>query len=130
MLQCHVLRHYGGRLALLAVWLQLALFFGHIHPEDIFPFGHPVVQGHGVAAITNVHDNVPLVPLPPVGGNGIDVTCAICANMALAAALVMPDPVRLPLPLEGAVAPLRQGGGFVLTAAPFLLFQTRAPPSV
>ena len=130
MLQCHFLRHYGGRLALLAVWLQLALFFGHIHPDDIFPFGHPVVQGHGVAAIANVRDNVPLVPLLPVGGNGIDVTCAICANMALAAALVMPDPVRLPLPLDVAAVPLRQGDSFVLTAAPFLLFQTRAPPSV
>ncbi len=130
MLQCHFLRHYGGRLALLAVLLQLALFFGHIHPDSIFLFGHPVAQGQRVAAVANVRDNVPLVPLPPVGGNGIDVTCAICANMALAAALVMPDPVRLPLPCDGAVVPLRQGDGFVLTAAPFLLFQTRAPPSV
>jgi hypothetical protein len=130
MLQRHYLRHYGGRLALLAVWLQLAFFFGHIHPGDIFPFGHPVVQGQGITAITNVHDNVPLVPLPPVGGKGIDATCAICANMALAAALVMPASVRLPLPLDRAVALLREGDGFVLTAAPFLLFQTRAPPSV
>jgi hypothetical protein len=130
MLQCHRLRHYGGRLALLAVWLQLALIFGHIHPEDIFPYGHSVAQGHGVATIANVRDNVPLVPMPPVGGNGINVTCAICANMALAAALVMPDPVRLPLPLDVAVVRLRQGDGFILTAAPFLLFQTRAPPSV
>jgi len=130
MLQCHFLRHYGGRLALLAVWLQLALLFGHIHPADIFPFGHPVAQGQDVAAIANARDNAPLVPLPPVGGKGIDLTCAICANMALSAALVMPDPVRLPLPLDVAVVPLRQSDGFVLTAAPFLLFQTRAPPSV
>jgi hypothetical protein len=130
MLQCHFLRHYGGRLALLAVWLQLALVFGHIHPADIFPFGHPVAQDHGIAAIANVPDNVPLVPIPPVGGNGIDVTCAICANMALAAALVIPDPARLPLPLDVAVVSLRQGDGFVLIAAPFLLFETRAPPSV
>ena len=130
MLQCHFLRHYGGRLALLAVLLQLALFFGHIHPGDIFPFGHPVAQGHGVAAIANADDNVPLVPLPPIGSNDIDLTCAICANMALASALVMPDPVRLPLPLDVAGVPLLRSDGFVLTAAPFLLFQTRAPPSV
>jgi hypothetical protein len=130
MLQRRFLRHYGERLALLAVLLQVALSFGHIHAYGIFPFGHPVAQGHGVAAISNVRDTMPLVPLPPIGGNGIDVTCAICANMALAAALVMPDPVGLPLPLDMAAAQLWQGDGVVLTAAPFLLFQTRAPPSV
>jgi hypothetical protein len=130
MLQRRFLRHYGGRLALLAVWLQLALSFGHIHPGDIFYFGHPVTQGHAVTAIANPRDGAPPTPLQPGSGDAIDLTCAICANVALAAALVVPDPVRLPLPLDAVVASVLQDDGFILTAAPFLLFQTRAPPTV
>jgi hypothetical protein len=130
MLQRRFLRHYGGRLALFAVWLQLALSFGHIHPGDIFPFGHPVAQGHAVTSVANAGDGAPLTPLRPAGGDVIDLTCAICASMALAAALVVPDPVRLPLPLDAVVASVLQDDGFILTAAPFLLFQTRAPPTV
>ena len=130
MLQRRFLRHYGGRLALLAVWLQLALSFGHIHPGDIFPFGHPVAQGHAVTAVANPRDHAPPAPMLPGSGDAIDLTCAICANMALASTLVMPDPVRLPVPVAVLVASTRARDGFVLTAAPFLLFQTRAPPTV
>lgn len=128
MLQHRILRRFGGRLALAAIWLQLAFSFGHIHPGDIFPYGHAVFQGHGITVVAPARGRLPPIPSQPDTGNAVDVTCAICASMAMVATLVLPEPVRLPLPLGSVVAPVRRGDRFVLTPRPYLLFRTRAPP--
>ena len=127
MLQSLFLRRFAGRLALLAVWLQLALSFGHIHPWDIFPFGHPVVQGVGSSQVVADHRG----PLAPWSDSAAaDQACAICANMAMAGSLVLPDPVKLPLPVYAVGQAVEFGSALALTSPAFLLFQTRAPPSV
>jgi hypothetical protein len=126
MLRLRSLRGWGGRIALLALWLQLGLAFGHIHPDDIYgPLGHPVIADHGV---TEIVPHGPATPLGPFAPPLADQFCPICANMALAASLVMPPAVRLPpapaIAMPAAVRPTPP----LLVAAPHLLFQTRAPP--
>jgi hypothetical protein len=127
MLQRRSLRHSGGRLALFAVFLQLVLSFGHIHPSDIFPFGHAVAQGQGVAQfVASDQDS------SPAGQNETGAAgqaCAICANMALAASLVLPDPVGVAPPNSTVRMAVAVHVTLLIAAAPHLLFQTRAPPS-
>lgn len=126
MLQRRFMQRLGGRLGLLALWLQLALSFGHIHPSDIFPFGHPVAQGYGAAELT-----APSGPAPAAPGQSTKLhqDCAICANMALAGSLVPAEPPALPPPSLSRAASARGDRALDLAAPAYLLFQTRAPPS-
>lgn len=127
MLQRRSVRQVGSRLALFAVFLQLVLSLGHIHPSNIYPFGHPVVQGYGVEQVI-----APQSGPPPAGQNDAgpaEQACAICANMALVASSVLPDPVSVVPPSSTAVAPVAAHTTFLISAAAHLLFQTRAPPS-
>ncbi len=130
MLQRRSVRQIGARLALLAVWLQLALTLGHIHPWDIYRFGHPIAHGNGAAELLADHNTTP-IPLSPLTSDAAaDLACSICANMALAASVVLPDPVKLSLPPVSPSRWLDPVVSFSLTPAAFLLFQTRAPPLV
>ena len=129
MLRRRSFQYVGARLALLAVWLQVVLALGHIHPWDIYLYGHPVVQGFGLTEVVADPQATP-VPFAPLQANlEADASCPICANMALAGSLVLPELVRLPPP------PALAGHAAVsVIAAPpparkFLLFQTRAPPA-
>jgi len=121
MLRLRTLRGWGGRIALLAMWLQLGLGFGHIHPSDIYgPLGHPVVVDHGL---------VQAAPQPPAAPEPLaDLACPICATMALAASLVLPAPPLLPLPTSIAAPAASFAAPPLLVAAPYLLFAIRAPP--
>jgi hypothetical protein len=126
MLQRRSLRYSGGRLALFAVFLQLVLSFGHIHPSDIFPFGHAVAQGQGVAQLVTADHGSP-AGQNETGAGG--EACAICANMALAASLVLPDPIGIAPPAAAIPTRVAAPVALLIAAAPHLLFQTRAPPS-
>jgi hypothetical protein len=127
MLRRRSLRHAGGRLALLAVLLQFALSFAHIHPSDIFPYGHPVAQGLGVDQIVAPQPGSSPVQRDRTGPS--DQACAICANMALAASIVLPNPVGLPPPPALPSRTHDRAAPIPPLAAEFLLFQTRAPPT-
>ncbi len=129
MLQRLALRDWGARFALLAVWLQLALSFGHVHPQDVYgPLGHAVVQGHGVTAVSAP---VPSGQNPSGGLAGIaEDACAICESIALLSTAALPDPVRLPPPPPAAITSIREIADLAIAPAPFSLFQTRAPPAV
>ena len=129
MLQARWLRRFGGRIALLAFWLQLGLSFGHIHPSDIYRFGHPVAASHGLSELAVVPMRGPATPIPAFPDTTIDVTCAICIATALTASAVPSEPPRLsPLVASGRAPPARDIA-FVLVPRPFLSFQTRAPPA-
>jgi len=130
MLQRRSVRQMGARLALLAVWLQLALTLGHIHPWDIYRYGHPIARGVGAADLLADRPTTPM-PLSPLSSDAAaDLACSICANMALAGSVALPDPDRLSLPPLSPSRWLDPVVSFSLTPAEFLLFQTRAPPLV
>ncbi|SRR5579885_1049846 len=126
MLQRRFLHRFGGRFGLLALWLQLALSFGHIHADEVFRYGHPVGHGVGAAEIATPGNDAPAMPEPVAA---LHLDCAICANMALASALLPALPPALPTP--GIAGSATDGGDCALDLAspPHLLFQTRAPPA-
>jgi hypothetical protein len=127
MLQLLSLRRVGGRLALLAVWLQLILTLGHVDPADIYGYGHPVVSGHGVTQVETAPRT--LVPLPSLSlTETADINCPLCASIALLASATLPDPIA-PLPPAGVVLrTARRAAAEPAPPAEFLLFETRAPP--
>ncbi len=129
MLQNLGFRRWGGRIALLAVWIQFALSFGHMHPEDVFGrLGHAVVQGEHATQVT-VDRQVPVPALPGNQNPAADPDgCAICSAVHLTSTTLLPDAVLLPVPTETRLARHSAYVAFVLTSAPFLLFRTRAPP--
>jgi|HubBroStandDraft_1064217.scaffolds.fasta_scaffold28817_2 hypothetical protein len=111
-------------LALFALWLQLALSFGHYHAEDFAGLGAPSTADVVHAA------PLPSSPFNPLSEGVAHEACAICASMALADSLVLPDPVRVATrPLRGWRS-LATPEAFVLAGTPHRLFQTRAPPVV
>jgi hypothetical protein len=114
----------GTWLALAAMVLQLVLSFGHMHPEDFFP---PAGPGAKILAAAD-SGAAPQVPAKPAPGDAAHDDCAICANMQMAAALLLPDPVLLLPPADFGMAAPRVTIALLLTAPPHLLFQTRAPP--
>lgn len=125
------LRRGGGWLALASLALQLVLSFGHVHASDIFgPLGRLIVQGHARTILTADHRQGPSGSQDPADDDAVEGACAICASMALAASLVLPDPVRLPLPSGAAEQAELPGDRLVLRPVLFRLFQSRAPPAV
>jgi len=127
MLQRRSLRRTGGRLALFAVFLQLVLSLGHIHPTDIYRLGHPVTQGSGGEQIVALQSDPSPAGQKETGAAA--QACAICANMAMAASLVLPEPIIVGPTISTAHAAVASPAALLIAAAPHLLFQTRAPPS-
>jgi hypothetical protein len=111
-------------LALFALWLQLALSFGHFHAEDFAGLGTP-----GAPALAR-STPLPVSPLDPFSDGVAHEACAICASMALAECLLLPDPVPLAMPPLHRHSSLAMPGAFVVVGTRHRLFQTRAPPSV
>jgi hypothetical protein len=128
MLRHRLLRASGGWLALFAVWLQLALSFGHLDPGQ-FSGRRDDGAGPGRAAFQLTSDRrSPADPQQQDQGNGADATCAICASMALVGASVLPEPVTLPVPVGWiGTAPIIDASARPV-AVRFNLFRTRAPP--
>ncbi len=120
MIQRLSLRHFGGWLALAAVTLQLALSYGHIHSE--------LLAKHAPTGIELSRNQAPSPAAP--SGDPADKACEICATMALAGALLFPDPVLLPVPAETDIAVAAVATEFTLQANPYVLYRTRAPPLV
>jgi hypothetical protein len=128
LLRSGKLRFWGGRLAVFAFWLQLAMSTGHMHPEDVLGRApHPTSQGQSVEAVWPDRD-APSSADPHAGLDGDG--CAICAAMHMVAAAVPPLPFELRVPLipVGALAP--SGARQPPAATSFRLFQSRAPPLV
>lgn len=114
-------------LALFALWLQLALSFGHMHPEDFAGLSSGAAHQQFVKS-DPIGD--PAAPLDPLAEGPGHEACAICASIHLAGTLTLPEPIELKAPLAADAAMLRRGGELLLLPAPHSLFQTRAPPLV
>lgn len=110
-------RSCGGWLALFALGLQLALSFGHIHPEDFAAAKASATQS--LTAQQNA---------PGQHQDEDDGFCAICAVMHMAGTSALPGAPSLALPADiasvGFVAP---SYAELPPLAP-LSFQARAPP--
>ena len=128
MLRRRSLRRIGSQIALLALWLQLVLSFGHLHPDDIFRYGRFVAEGSGAAQMVAPHGTGPLVPIPLERNPAADIDCPICASMAMVAAALPSEPPQLRPPPRWDRAAEAANSRFVLTARRFLTFRTRAPP--
>ncbi len=107
----------GGRLALFALAVQLALSFAHVHAVD---------AGRTQAAVAAAGAFGP-APAPKSDGP-VDPGCAICGLIQLAATATPSAAPALPLPAASVDARLAVAGQRLLPAAPRLPFQARAPP--
>lgn len=117
------IRRFGAGLGLFALLLQLALSFGHVHPDDLLGASAArigAVAGKVQPASTAQDRHAPGLPHDD---------CPICSVMHLAGTIVMPDPPALALPTQFAVAVFSTDDfvGVVVPRRP--PFQTRAPPA-
>lgn len=117
---------WGSWLALLALVLQLALSFGHVHlDDDDAPVSQhlTLVGAHVSAAVAATADpagkDAPALP---------DDYCPICTLIHLAGALMPAEPPSLPLPTALARLRTNSAAEFDLTASPRAPFGARAPP--
>jgi hypothetical protein len=115
---------YGGRfaswLALVALAIQFAVSFGHVHLEGVRRVD---IAAAAVGRSTHTAQSLP----SPQGGDKDDY-CAICASIYLAANSFGPPPPLLPVPLASTAVAHFDRGAFALVAPHRLAFQSRAPP--
>lgn len=113
-------RRVSAWLAFASLLIQLVVTTGHFHREDLAFYGAALGAGQGSPAVAQRDVPVPALPSHD--------DCPLCFNLRLAGSSAMPVPVALPLPAAlGAVA-LKPLTELRLTAAPHLLFRSRAPP--
>jgi hypothetical protein len=117
-------RRYGGRfaswLALIALAVQFAVSFGHIHLDGIRRVGS------ASALVTRQTHTAQSSPTPLSGDK--DDYCAICASISqVANSFVPPPPLLPPRPLSTSIDHIDRGAAIFL-APRRLAFQSRAPP--
>jgi hypothetical protein len=114
-------RRIGGGLALLALVIHFALSFGHLHVATF--------ENATAAALTSSEPaaSVPDAPANPSNHSGLADPCAVCANIHLAALLLVEWsawllPLRAEQELPGSIGPTNR--------PPWLgtAVQARAPP--
>jgi hypothetical protein len=110
-------QRWGSCLALVALVLQLAIAFGHLHLD------HAPHAGDATIAVTA--GNAPEAPSTPEAPDRDH--CPTCALIHQAKALLTPDAPDLPLPVALDL-PSISSHAAGLTASPPALFQARAPP--
>jgi hypothetical protein len=118
-------RRWGAWLAIAALLLQLGMFAGHFHAEDFgFLPGHDGTTGlsAGGAGASWPGDEQPGAPAHD--------DCALCFTLHLAGSAPLPDVAAPASPVIGAALSLPAPEALRLAAAPYLLFRTRAPPSL
>ena len=117
------IRRFGAGLGLFALLLQLALSFGHVHPEDLLGASAArigAVAGKAQPASPAQDRNAPGAPHDD---------CPICAVMHLAGTIVLPDPPALALPAQFTVTVFAIDDLVTVVVPRRPPFQTRAPPS-
>jgi DUF2946 family protein len=114
------IRRFGAGLGLFALLLQLALSFGHVHPEDLFGASAAGIEAAaGKAQPADQDRHAPGTPHDD---------CPICAVMHLAGTIVVPEPPALVVPTVLATAPQERPPNPLVLVARRSPFQTRAPP--
>jgi hypothetical protein len=111
---------WGTRLALLALTVQLALTFSHVHLDG-------VRQLHEYAKSVAAADNDGAPPTSPAPKH--DPICAVCTLLQLAGSALSPDAPPLALPQQFALVPPPAQAAPAMAAPSHLSFNARAPPS-
>ena len=110
----------GARLALLALLVQIAISFGHVHGDDLVPV--LVERGAGTSPITSAPRNDP-------GSPSTDHDfCTICACIALAGSLVLPRPPAIIVAIVPRRVALADRELLLVSTDQHRHFQARAPP--
>jgi hypothetical protein len=116
------IRRFGAGLGLFALLLQLALSFGHMHPEDFLgpsPGGTQALASKAQTASAAQGRHIPGAPHDD---------CPICSVMHLAGTIVLPAPPVLALPTQFPVAVFSTDDLVAAVVPRRPPFQTRAPP--
>lgn len=121
------LNRIAGPLAFIALALQFALTFGHVHLDNFHPdnIRLDVHRPHMAAGAAGVQSQQ--LPQQTPGNDG-DEYCAVCATIYLAANSFVPQAPLLPAPpVSQAIEHVRHvtGVDVVRRRSPF---QSRAPP--
>jgi hypothetical protein len=111
-------RSFRTWLAFFSLVLQLAATAGHFHRDD-FAF---LAAGKAAMVANGLQGTSPQPALPAHDD------CSLCFSLQLAGTSALPAPVVLARPDEHRIALPSSPTALRLTAAPYLLFQTRAPP--
>ena len=109
-------------LALIALALQIAFTFGHVHLRD------PSGSSHAIAEQVRLAHTVPQMPAQHRGDG--DDYCAICASIFLASSAFAPGPPQLPVPAKFQRVEHSFNATSIVVESPRLAFRSRAPPTV
>jgi len=112
-------------LGLLAVWLQVAVIFPHVCPDDIAALGGSFGSGPEIVSGASDERDQPLCPLSD--GRGGD-TCLIYATAHLAGSPLLPDAIRLDLVVRSGPTLAARETQMHLAWPRHILFESRAPP--
>jgi Protein of unknown function (DUF2946) len=108
----------GAWLALLALLVQIAVSFGHVHGDDLVL----AERGTGTPPLTSAPRNDPASP-----STDHDF-CAICACIALAGSLVLPQPPAIVVAIVLQRSVLADRVLLLVSTDQPRHFQARAPP--
>ena len=110
----------GAWLALLALLVQIAVSFGHVHGDDLVPV--LAEQGTGASPLTSAPWNDP-------GSPSTDHDfCSICACVVLAGSLVLPQPPAIVVAIVLRRVALADRVLLLVSTDQHRHFQARAPP--
>jgi hypothetical protein len=110
----------GAWLALLALLVQIAISFGHVHGDDLVPV--LAERGTGASPPTSAPRNDPGAPATDHD------FCAICACIALAGSLVLPQPPAIIVAILPQRIVLAERVRLLVSTNQRRHFQARAPP--
>ncbi len=112
-------------LGLFAVWLQVAIVFPHVCPDDIAVLGGSLGFGPDIISGAPDERDLPLCPLSD--GRGGDA-CFIYATGHLAGSPLLPEAIKLDLVTRSGSTLAARETPMHLARPHHLLFETRAPP--
>ncbi|MDN4983309.1 hypothetical protein KUL72_25550 [Bradyrhizobium arachidis] len=111
-------RQFGGRLALIALMLQLVLTFGHVHAPST-----------ALASAVQISQSDSTAPQGPDHNGLADIDCPTCALIQLSAISAPSAAPELPLPVAVDFLVLQPPLEFSAAAEPSASFQARGPPA-
>ena len=114
--------HFGARVALIALALQVVLTFGHVHAPAVASTGLALLSKAVAPGETGSHD--------PADKGLVDSGCPTCALIQLAGTSTPAVAPTLPLPLVDDFITLRPHAELASATSPHFRSWARGPPSI
>jgi hypothetical protein len=114
-------RRHGAVLALIALALQIAVSFSHVHLHGLSGHSHAPI-----AKQARLAHSLPQTPAQTPTDD--DAYCAICASIFLASSAFAPAPPQLLVPVNFERVELCFNTATPIADSPRLAFRSRAPP--